>query len=436
VSTPALLDASPEALARALRDRASGRAWIVRGEDGRPRASHPWLAGLADFVAGDADADAHEAVFLAVAPTSGRLFGAFLHRLARGQAQGGLRHWPYPSAAAFLRDGLRLSRGMGRKNALAGLWWGGGKGLIARHPASHGEDPTARRVLFREYGDFVSSLRGCYVTAEDAGTGPEDVAAVFERTRFATCIPPALGGSGNPSAATAAGVVGGIEAALAEEGLGTLAGRRVAMQGLGNVGTRMVDALLERGVAGVVASELRQDRCRALRERWRGAPVELRHCAPEDRTILSEPADVLVPNALGGVLDPETIPAVRARVVCGAANNPLADEERDARALAGRGIAYVPDYVVNRMGIVTCANEQYGQLRPDPAVLRHLDPGFEHGIPAVTRRVLRRARERGIPTTTAAAELADALLEEPHPIWGERARSIVRTLVDDGWHEA
>ncbi len=372
-------------------------------------------------------------MFLAVS-SQGDLFGAFLHRLARGQAQGGLRRWPYRDLEAFLRDGLRLARGMGRKNALAGLWWGGGKGLIARPPGADPPAGEARRALYREYGDFVSSLGGCYVTAEDAGTRPEDVAAVFERTRFTTCIPPERGGSGNPSAATARGVVCGMEAALEAEELGPLEGRCVAMQGLGNVGAAMVDALLAHGVARVVASEISWARCRELAERWRQAPVEVRHCHPEDPAVLCEPCDVLAPNALGGVLGPETIPRLRARIVCGAANNPLADEERDGAALLARGIAYVPDYVVNRMGIVSCANEQYGVMRPDPAVERHLERDYAHGIFAVTRRVLVDARERGIPTPRAAAELADRLAEERHPVWGERARELVQAVLHGDWH--
>jgi glutamate dehydrogenase/leucine dehydrogenase len=379
--------------------------------------------------------DRHEAVFLAVGPSSGALFGAFLHRVTRGQAQGGLRRRAYPNLESFLRDGLRLARGMGRKNALAGLWWGGGKGLISPRAGARLNDSRTRRALYHEYGDFVSSLRGCYITAEDAGTSPEDMATVFERTRFVTCVPPAFGGAGNPSFATAAGVVCGIEAALDVLELGDLRGKRVAMQGVGNVGSAMVDRLLEQGVGRVLASEIRWDRCQALAERWHDAPVEVRHCAPEDLSMLAEPCDVLVPNALGGVLDPETIQKVEARIVCGAANNPLAAEERDASTLMQRGIAYVPDYVVNRMGIVSCANEQYGDLRPDPAIERHLDPDFEHGIPAVTRRVLLLSRQRGIPTTTAAAELADRLAEEPHPIWGPRTRQILDSLARSNWRE-
>lgn len=440
-----LLDARPDELAARLARSGEPPALLWREPaTGELRASHPALEPLAAWLAQGAEgaAQGHEAVFLAAGPQTGALFGAFLHRTARGQAQGGLRRQAYGTLREFLVDGLRLAHAMGRKCALAGLWWGGGKGLIAppsggpegapeagsRPERGPGEAPDFRRRLYREYGAFVSALRGCYVTAEDAGTAPEDMAAVFERTRFATCIPPALGGSGSPAEATARGVVAGMEAALEAEGLGPLAGKRVAVQGLGNVGLPLVERLLERRVAGIVASETNPARCDAARERLRGAPVEVRDAAAGDASILGEPCDVLAPNALGAVLDDATVPGVRARVVCGAANNPLADEARHARALHERGVLYVPDYIVNRMGIVQCANEQYGSLEPDPAVERHLDPAWEASIPATVRRVLAQARAEGVPPLEAAERLADALAEEPHPIWGHRAAAIVASL--------
>lgn len=428
-----LLDLPPDAVARELQKLGSGRAWWVR-EGGRLEASHDELPEIREFLEEGADgARGHEAVFLAVGPESGALFGAFLHDTARGQAQGGLRRWAYPDLAAFLADGLRLSWGMSRKNALAGLWWGGGKGLIA----CEGEpDAAARRTLYLEFGDFVSSLGGCYVTAEDVGTRSEDVACVFERTRFVTCIPAACGGAGNPSPATAAGVVCGMEAALEACELGSLAGRRVAMQGLGNVGAAMVDLLLARGVGQVVASEISATRCGELAERWRDAPVEVRLTRPEDRDVLVEPCDVLVPNALGGVIGPEIIPRLQTRMVCGAANNPLVREDRDGAALEERGIVYVPDFVVNRLGIVAVANEQYGRLEGDPAIARHLDPDWEHGIPAVTRHVLGMAREAGIPPVEAASRLAERRWSEPHPLFPERSRAIMQGLVRSGWHRS
>jgi glutamate dehydrogenase/leucine dehydrogenase len=411
---------SPEAFADALRGELGGRGWLIRNDDqGGYEASSPRLQPLADFLTTDRrDVRRHEAVFLETGRGSGALFAAVVHATCRGQAQGGLRHWPYPDVERFLRDGLRLSSGMTRKNALARLWWGGGKGLIARAPDGLSQDPEFRSSLFREYGSFVSSLRGSYVTAEDVGTTPLDMAEISRTTRFATCLPPEHGGAGNPSSMTARGVVCAIEAGLEALGLGDLSGMRL---------------LLERGVARVVASEVCPELRDTLLEVFCGEPVEIHLSQPGDLGILAEPCDVLTPAALGGILGPKTIPDVRAKLICGPANNPLSDEERDAAALAARGIGYVPDFVANRMGVVSVANEQYGSLVPDPEVDRHLDPDWEGGIRRTTLRLFQEANDEGITTVRAALRLADTLAEEPHPIWGQRAWKVIEALRSNGW---
>jgi leucine dehydrogenase len=139
------------------------------------------------------------------------------------------------------------------------------------------------------------------------------------------------------------------------------------------------------------------------------------------------------PSALGGVLNPETIPNLKCRIVCGAANNQLLDEERDARALQDRGITFVPDFVANRMGIVTCANEQYGSLPDDPVILRHFGRSWENAVYVVTRKVLEEARLRGVTPSRAAGALADELSLVPHPIFPHRTRDIVAALQSEGW---
>lgn len=430
-----LLDMTPESFANDLLRHGIHRAWLATNPAaGHVAVSHPILEPLAAFCADPASGYAeHEAVFLAVGPETGALFGAFVHTTTRGMAQGGLRHVPYATVRGFLRDGLRLSRAMARKSALAGLWWGGGKGVIARQPGDAWQDRSYRDVLYGEYGQFVTSLRGCFVVAEDAGTNVDDMAAVFGATRFATCIPPAVGGSGNPSVITARGVVVAMEAALDHLGLGPLKGKRVAVEGVGNVGGPMVGFLLERGVASIVAADISEERVAAARKRHADEPVELRLVEPGNHDVLAEPCDIVAPNGLGGVLNAETIPRIQAPIICGAANNQLDDEERDAAALRDRGITFIPDFVCNRMGIVNCANEQYGYPVPDPAIERHLGREWEHGIYQATRRVLTLAATEGITTNEAAAALADALAREPHPIWPNRGREIIRTLVEGDW---
>jgi glutamate dehydrogenase/leucine dehydrogenase len=322
---------------------------------------------------------------------------------------------------------------MGRKNALAGLYWGGGKGVIARQAGDRYKDAEYRRTLYAEYGRFITSLRGVYVTAEDAGTTPPDMAAIFTTTRFTTCIPEAVGGSGNPSPATAKGVVRAMEGALDELGLGALRGKTVAMQGAGNVGSAMIAELLSRGVARVVAHDIDDTRCKALAEHHASDPVTVKCVRATDQSIFEEPCDVFAPNGLGAVLNPDTIPRLRCRVVCGAANNQLLDEDRDDAALHARGITYVPDFLANRMGIVSCANEQYGSLPADPAILRHFGTDWDNAVYVMARRILERARTSGTTTTQAANALADRLSLEPHPIFPHRGKDIVQALMREGW---
>jgi glutamate dehydrogenase/leucine dehydrogenase len=252
--------------------------------------------------------------------------------------------------------------------------------------------------------------------------------AVFERTRHTTCIPPELGGSGNPSHATARGVVCAMEGALAELGRGDLAGKRVAMQGAGNVATFMMEELLARG-ATVVATDIAQARLDVVRERIPDPRLKLRCLAPDDLSIFAEPCDIFAPNALGGVLNPDTIPMLQTTFVCGAANNQLLDATRDAHLLEERGITYVPDFLANRMGIVNCADEASGRLADDPAILRHLGRDWDNAVYVVTRRVIARARDEGVGTSEAANALADELAREPHPIWPGRARAIALSLL-------
>jgi len=431
------LDQSPAEFAAGLVREAGGRGFVVHdAESGALRISHPFLEGAAHALRQQPLGFAgHEAIFLAVGAETGALFGAFLHSTVRGLAQGGVRRWRYRVLEDFLRDGLRLSHGMSRKNALAGLWWGGGKGVIACRDGAREDDASFRRVLYQEYGAFVASLRGAFVAAEDVGTRPADVAVLFSRCRFVTCIPPALGGAGNPSPATAHGVAVAMEAALEVLGRPGLAGLRVALQGCGQVGRGLAARLLEAG-ASVVAADPNPDACRALAAAHPGRSLEVRSVDPDDCSILFEDCDVLSPCALGGVLDAKTIPGIRASLICGSANNQLGDERRDDRALAERGIPWVPDFLCNRMGIVHCGNEPFGRVPDDWEIERHLDPDWSGSIPATTRRVLFESFRTGVPPGEAANALADAALAERHPVLGHRGRRIVAGLVSDRWAAA
>ncbi len=428
---------TPEAFAEHLTGLGLRRAHFIQEDGGGLECSDPRLLPLAQSLLGNArDYDRHQAVFLEVGEQTGVLMGAFLHRTRRGQGIGGVRLWPYDSVAQFLSDGLRLSMGMGRKNALAGLWWGGGKGVIARAPSEQHLVMSYRARLFQDYGRFITSLRGAYVTAEDVGTSPRDMAEIYKATRFVACAPESVGGSGNPSPATARGVVSAMEGALDQLGLGGLDGKVVAMQGVGNVGGCMLPLLFDRGVKRVVAAEVSAEAARAVQQAYGSERLEVRLVPFGDREILAESCDILAPNALGGILNPESIPRLRCQLVCGAANNQLLDQTRDAATLAQRKIAYVPDFVANRMGIVNCANEQYGSIDDDPAIVRHFDRSWENSVYRVTQAVLARAEVAGITSTQAANALADELAELPHPIFPDRTRAIVAALLREGWAKA
>jgi glutamate dehydrogenase/leucine dehydrogenase len=225
-----------------------------------------------------------------------------------------------------------------------------------------------------------------------------------------------------------------MEAALDHLGAGTLDGKTIAMQGAGNVACFMIETLLAKGVARIVTTDIDAERCQSVSDRFPRDRVTVRMTAPADTTLFGTPCDVFAPNALGGILEPRTIAKLQAAVVCGAANNQLLDETRDAADLAARGIVWVPDFLANRMGIVNCANEQYGSIDEDPAVTRHLGRDWEHAIYRTTRRVLERAASDGTTPLGAAGVIADGLAEEPHPIFGHRTRLIYDDLVAKGWH--
>jgi glutamate dehydrogenase/leucine dehydrogenase len=411
------------------------RGYVVQpiGADA-PIASHPVFEPIRDALIADAvDYDAHLGAFFAIGPDSGHLLTAFVHRTIRGQGAGGARFWAYDTVEGLVRDGLRLSRGMSHKNALAGLWWGGGKGIIARRPGVDVHDPAFRERLFRDFGQFITSLRGLYVTAEDAGTTPPDIAHIFDTTRHTTCIPPALGGSGNPSVLTARGVVVAMEAALEARGMGTLEGKTIASEGLGNVARYMVGELLQRGVKRIVAVDIDPRAIAAAHEMHADDRLEARQVDRGDTSILATPCDVLAPNAIGATLNDATIPGIEAPIVCGAANNQLKVPARHAAALHARDILYVPDFLANRMGIVNCANEQYGVIPNDPAILAHLQRDTPTGIFQRTLEVLRMAEQSGRTPADEAVTLADALCAEPHPIWGDRGSVILDALLAEGW---
>lgn len=435
--TQKLLKLSPQQFVEFLKEKNVFRFYFAYDPKSKKvRSSHRELEPIARFIETDTrDFMQHEGLFFQITKKFHILQGAFVHRTKRGQAAGGVRYWHYDTLEDYIRDGLRLSKGMTRKNALAGLWWGGGKGVMAENPEVDKSDPKIRKYLYQEYGAFISTLKGCYVTAEDVGTHVSDMANVFSRTRFTTCIPEEWGGSGNPSVPTARGVVAGMEAALEFLNMGDLQGKVIAVQGMGNVGGPLIKFLFEKKVKKVIASDVFTNTVETRKKEFARKPLEARVTDKKDLSLFGEECDIFSPNATGAVLNPATIPLLKAKIVCGAANNQLEDAARDDVALFKADIIYVPDFLTNRMGIVNAANEQYGYVNNDPLFERHLQKTWEHSIHQTTLKVLSESRSIGEPTAKIAMKTADSLSLEPHPLFGHRGQLIIDSLISDQWHK-
>ncbi|XP_022104027.1 uncharacterized protein LOC110986459 isoform X2 [Acanthaster planci] len=436
-STTSLLETQPNDFVDFLKEKKIRRCFVVYDTSaGEVRVSHPELEELARFAREDrVDYDKHEAVFMEVGARSGCLLGAFIWRTNRGQACGGIRLWDYTTMEQYLRDGLRLGQGMGVKSALAGLWNGGGVSVVCEPRERLALVSDRRASLLADCGCFLSSLNGCLVAAEDVGLNVIDLDNVHMFTRYTTCISEDKGGSGNPSVATGKGVICAMEGALDFLDMGTLTGKRIAIQGAGNVSTIIVEELLKKDVSHIYVTDCHTNRVTDMKNRFPGVTdiLEVEKVPLEDNAVLAYPCDIVSPCALGNILNAETIPTIQAKIVCGAANNQLGSPD-DNLLLKERGITYIVDYLANRMGIVNCANETYGRLPNDPAINRHFGREWENSIFLMTKKILQKAEAEDITPVEAANAIADKLSMELHPIWPHRSQQIIQALVENNWH--
>ncbi|GIE81056.1 valine dehydrogenase [Actinoplanes philippinensis] len=340
------------------------------------------------------DSDGHEQVVFCQDRDTGLKAIIGIYSTALGPALGGTRFYPYESEEAALADVLKLSRGMAYKNAMAGLDLGGGKAVIWGDPAK-----LKSEALLRAYGRFVDSLRGRYYTACDVGTYVQDMDVVARETRYATGRSVEHGGAGDSSVLTAWGVFQGMRAAAEHTwGAPSLAGRTVGVAGLGKVGKYLAGHLLDDG-ATVVATDVNES---ALA--WASATHPQIELVADTDTLIASDIDVYAPCALGGALNDDTVPVLRARVVTGGANNQLA-HSGISKLLEDRGILYTPDYVVNAGGVIQVADEIHG-FNFERAKLRAT------GIFETTRRLLQLAVDEGVPPAVAADRLAERRMAE------------------------
>jgi leucine dehydrogenase len=315
-----------------------------------------------------------------------------VHSTALGPALGGLRLWCYPETVDAARDALRLATGMTYKAAAAGLDLGGGKGVICAPP--EGLRGERRRAALLDFGDLVESLDGRYITAEDVGIGPADLVVIRERTAHLTGLPAEKGGTGDPSPFTAIGVEAALRACVeARFDSRDLRGRKIAIIGLGHVGAALAKRLAEDGCE-LLVSDIADER-RLLAQQLGATWVDPREA------MLSR-CDVLAPCALGGAISASNVDTLRCEVVCGSANNQLADESL-AERLADRGILFAPDFIANAGGLIHVYREIAGY---DGARAVKLTLGIEGTI----RSILSAAESRGITPLAAAHELADERL--------------------------
>ncbi|NJW54008.1 Glu/Leu/Phe/Val family dehydrogenase [Salinimicrobium oceani] len=337
-------------------------------------------------VFGQLSFDDHEQVVFCNDKDTGLKAIIGIHNTVLGPALGGTRMWNYSSEWDALNDVLRLSRGMTFKSAVTGLNLGGGKAVII------GDAKTQKTPeLMRRFGEFVHSLSGKYITAEDVGMETADMDTVREVTPYVTGISEDKGGAGNPSPVTAYGVYMGMKAAAKFRfGSENLQGRSVLVQGIGHVGESLVDYLTKEG-AKVFISDINEARLQQIQERYRAEIFT--------GDIYSAKVDIYAPCALGATINDETIERFQAKVIAGAANNQLADDTRHGLILRKKEIVYAPDFLINAGGIINVYAELEGYGRKE--IMEKTE-----NIYNTTLEILNAAEANDISTHEAALKVA------------------------------
>src|SRR5258705_2296291 len=348
------------------------------------------VADLSPVFGNDSFSD-HEQVVFCYDKASGLKAIIAIHNTSLGPSLGGTRMWPYKSEAEAIKDVLRLSRGMTYKAAISGLNLGGGKAVIIGDSRK-----DKAEAMFEKYGEFIESLNGRYITAEDVGTNTQDMVYVRKNPTHVTGLPENMGGSGDPSPVTAYGVYMGMKAAAKEKwGSDSLSGKKIIVQGVGHVGENLVRLVTEEG-AKVMICDINQDQLNA---------VALKHKAEiiDKSGVYDTDADIYAPCALGATLNTENIGKLKCSIVAGAANNQLADESKHGKMIADKGILYAPDFLINAGGLINVYSEINGYDRKNS-----LEQGQE--IYKTTLEIFRKAKQENLTTVTAAMKIAEERL--------------------------
>lgn len=317
-----------------------------------------------------------------------------IHNTVLGPALGGTRMWNYATEEEAAIDVIRLSRGMTYKAAVSGLNLGGGKAVIIGDPKK-----LKNEAFLRRFGKFVNNLGGKYITAEDMNMGTRDMEYIGMETDHVTGLPVEMGGSGDPSPVTAYGVYMGMKAA-AKKGFGSesLEGKKVAVQGVGQVGKFLVEHLSKEG-AQIFITDINEERLMQVSASSGAKVVGMDEIYDLD-------VDIYAPCAMGATLNDETLERIKAPVICGGANNQLADESKHGQRILDQGKVYAPDFVVNAGGIINISSELAGAYNRDMAL------SWTEKIYDTTLNILNMAASEGIPSQDAAMRIAEKRIED------------------------
>ena len=311
-----------------------------------------------------------------------------IHNTVLGPALGGARMWAYASEAEALEDVLRLSRGMTYKAAISGLNLGGGKAVIIGDAKKDKSE-----ALLRKFGRFIKNLNGCYITSEDVGMTTKDMEYVRMETEHVSGLPEAMGGSGDPSPVTAYGTYMGMKAAAKKAfGSDSLAGRKIAVQGVGHVGGYLVE-LLSKENAEIYITDIYEDRLREVAKKYKAKVVGMEEIYDLD-------VDIYSPCGLGGTINATTIDRLKCRVIAGCANNQLRDENVQGPALTKKGIVYAPDFLINAGGLINVYSELVGYNRDSAYAQTERIYGF-------TLDIFDLAEKEGLHNQQAAMKMAE-----------------------------
>lgn len=315
-----------------------------------------------------------------------------IHNTVLGPSLGGTRMWNYNNEMEALNDVLRLSRGMTYKSSVAGLNLGGGKAVIIGDAKK-----IKNEALLRRFGKFVDSLGGKYITAEDVAMSSRDMELIHMETKYVSGLPENMGGSGDPSPVTAYGVYVSMKASAKETwGSDNLSGKKVLVQGIGHVGDNLIKHLTKDG-AKVYVNDISEERVKDAVKNYKAEAVVADKMFDLD-------IDIYAPCALGATVNDDTLSKLKCKIICGAANNQLAEEKKHGELVGKKGILYAPDFVVNAGGIINVYYELEGYNRE--RALSHAEKIYD-----TTWNVIQTAKAEGIPTYMAANVLAEKRIE-------------------------